>query len=405
MLESITIRGYRSLRDVTLATSSLNVIIGPNQSGKTNVLDALDLLARAARGELSRALYGPRGGIRSVLWAGPGGSEISFEVRFRAEGAFAAEKGTVTYSFSVEPQAQGHIVAHERLTVAKKGHAAPLTLLELERGRGYTHSLKTRKKVPRDDAPGAELALTAIQDSVAYPTLDKVRKALASIAVYPGFETRSAWAYSEPSRSPLLRQPLPVQRADAVSPLGENLTNALYSICHEERKRWSEFKRLVRLGFPDFEDLTFPADAGANRVALAWIDRRFPDARFTADALSDGTLCYLALCAVLMSRGRSALIAIDEPETHLHPELLSRVVGLLEKAAGDGERIVVTTHSDRLLSCLSDPSSIVVARADAQGTHLVRPSREDLDDWLRTFTSLGELREAGHLEAFSAPGR
>ena len=410
MIEAITVRGFRSLRDVTLSTDALNVVIGPNQSGKTNLLDALDLLARAARGELSRALYQSRGGLRNVLWAGPGGTSIDFEVRFAPAGAFAAEKGAVTYGFSLEPDGQGHVVARERLAVAKaaakNARAAPMGLLSAERGRGFLHSLRTRKKHAREDFPGQELVLSAIRDPVAYPTLEKVRSALASIAVYPGFETRASWAYADPHRVPLLRQPLGVQRVDRVSPLGDNLTNVLYTMCHEQRKpRWETFKRYVRLGFPDFDDLTFPADAGGNRVALAWIDRRFPDARFAADVLSDGTLCYLALCAILSDRGRAALVAIDEPETHLHPELLGRVVGLMEKAAGEGERIVATTHSDRLLSRLTDPGAIVVANADAEGTHMFRPPREELEAWLATFSSLGELREAGHLEAFSASGR
>ena len=89
---------------------------------------------------------------------------------------------------------------------------------------------------------------------------------------------------------------------------------------------------MIRLGFPDFDNILFPADAGQGRIALAWVDRRFPRKRFYADVLSAGTLCFLACAAALIAPEEPSLIAFDEPEQHLHPELLYRLVGLIEQA-------------------------------------------------------------------------
>jgi predicted ATPase len=190
-----------------------------------------------------------------------------------------------------------------------------------------------------------------------------------------------------------------VENANAVSPLGENLVNVLYTLSQDE-DLWAEFKEKVRIGFPDFENLVFPADAGQGRIALAWIDRRFPKRKFQAEVLSTGTLCYLAWAAVLVSPESPNLIGIDEPEAHLHPELLYRVVGMMEQAAAS-HQLVVATHSDLLLSYLSEPTDVLLVHNRDDGTTLTRPAEEDLREWLRSY-SLGQLREAGHLDAFAS---
>jgi predicted ATPase len=168
----------------------------------------------------------------------------------------------------------------------------------------------------------------------------------------------------------------------------------------QDEDLWADFKEKVRIGFPDFENLVFPADAGAGRIALAWIDRRFPKRKFSAEVLSAGTVCFLAWAALLVSPESPSLIGIDEPEAHLHPELLYRVVGMMEQAAAS-HQLVVATHSDLLLSYLSDPADVMLVHNTEDGTTLTRPPAEDLREWLKGY-SLGQLREAGHLDAFAS---
>ena len=193
-----------------------------------------------------------------------------------------------------------------------------------------------------------------------------------------------------------------MENAAILSPTGDNLVNVLFTLSQDE-DLWAEFKEKVRIGFPDFETLVFPADAGAGRIALAWIDRRFPRRKFPAEVLSAGTLCYLAWAAVLVSPESPNVIGIDEPEAHLHPELLYRVVGMMEQAAAS-HQLIVATHSDLLLSYLSEPTDVVLVHNGDEGTTLTRPPEEDLREWLRSY-SLGQLREAGHLDAFAATER
>lgn len=130
----------------------------------------------------------------------------------------------------------------------------------------------------------------------------------------------------------------------------------------------------------------------ALRVKYAGLEQQVP-----AFALSDGTLTYLAFVALSrLNRGKS-LIAFDEPETHLHPELLMRVLDLFESLSRE-RPVLLSTHSDRLLDGLSDPAaSVVLCELDEhRKTVLVRPDPAALTEWLEHYRGLGDIRNAGH---------
>lgn len=418
MIRAIEIRGFRSLRHVRLELGRLNVLIGPNQSGKTNVLDALSFLASAAAGRLSESVFKRRGGFSNLLWMGEGEREIEFRVELEIQVLMpptsspvpGAQKVSGTYHFKLEEAGSGYIVSAEALHIGGKA------IFERDRSTCVVHSIlvlpptKGQVTVPLSDTQQQELFFSSLSNpafgGTAFPTHHEV----TAIAVYPGFDVRTRWASTDPRDTAPMRQPQFVENASLLSPLGDNLVNVLYALSQgagathgpangaPRRDRWREFKDALRVGFPDFEDLVFPADAGMGRISFAWLDGRFPGRRIPAEVLSDGTLCFLALAAAVMSPGVPALTAIDEPEKHLHPELLYRLVGLLEQASA-GRQILVTTHSDALLSYLTDPSSVILVDNGPEGTTLTRPDRAALDEWLKDYT-LGERREAGHLQAF-----
>jgi predicted ATPase len=417
VIKAIEIEGFRSLRSVRLELRPLNVLIGPNQSGKTNILDALDLLSRAVQGELTDSLYQSRGGLAHLLWAGDdpanGSRRIRYHIEFESNGRSAKQEGHFSYGLSIEEQAQGHVVGEESLEcdLSDGSSIAAPQGFEVKRGEITLHPSSRRDTQQRPfllpKPPGSghgpridfqEPALSQLRNLGAIPVIDRARDALASIFLYPGFETKARWTCDHPNDTPQIRQPQFVQHATRLDPHGSNLVNILYTMSQDE-DRWKDFKEIVRIGFPDCKDIVFPADAGQGRIVLAWIDRRFPKKKFTAEVLSDGTLSFLALAAALASPDAPTLIGFDEPEKHLHPELLYRVVGLMEQASAS-RPLIVATHSDALLSYLSDPTSVVLVNNGPQGTTLTRPPEADLREWLKDYT-LGELRESGHLAAFA----
>ncbi|MEQ8755291.1 MAG: AAA family ATPase [Coleofasciculus sp. G1-WW12-02] len=110
--------------------------------------------------------------------------------------------------------------------------------------------------------------------------------------------------------------------------------------------------------------------------------------------LSDGTIRYLFLLAILLDPNPPPLICIEEPEIGLHPDILPTIAELLIEASGRTQ-LIVTTHSDALVSALP-PESVLVCERDEKGTHLQRLDPENLKEWLEEF-SLGHLWRMGEI--------
>jgi predicted ATPase len=144
---------------------------------------------------------------------------------------------------------------------------------------------------------------------------------------------------------------------------------------------------------PRFKELKIIAQGNTLQLFLRETDL---EALIPATRLSDGTLRYLALLAVLLHPAPPPLVCIEEPELGLHPDLIDDVAKLLVRASAHTQ-LVVTTHSDHLVNALSDsPSAVLVTEREEQGTVLRRPEPEDLGVWLKTH-GLGDLWVQGDL--------
>ena len=117
----------------------------------------------------------------------------------------------------------------------------------------------------------------------------------------------------------------------------------------------------------------------------------------SATRLSDGTLKFLCLMAVLLDPNPGPLICIEEPETGLHPDALA-LVGNALREASTRTQLIVTTHSDALVDRFTDePENVVICERDFdEGTTFRRLSREELKEWLDEYT-LGELWRRGEI--------
>jgi predicted ATPase len=108
--------------------------------------------------------------------------------------------------------------------------------------------------------------------------------------------------------------------------------------------------------------------------------------------LSEGTLRFLWLMAVLTSPNRPQIILLDEPEVSLHPELLMHLAGVLQEAALTSQ-VIVATHADRLVRWLQPEEIAVMEESDA-GSSITWLDRAKLDHWLKDYT-IDELWSMG----------
>lgn len=161
-----------------------------------------------------------------------------------------------------------------------------------------------------------------------------------------------------------------------------------------------EFKRdidaAMRVAFgDDFEELVFPPAADQKiQLRVRW--KSLQHEQSAAD-LSDGTLRFLFLLTVLASPSPAPAIAIDEPETGLHPSMLPLIAEYAVDASTRSQ-VILTTHSPQLLNAFSENRpTTTVAKWENGETTLLTLSGEALDYWLNEY-SLGGLFESGELE-------
>lgn len=358
---TVAISGYRSLRDVVLPLGRLTVVTGANGTGKSSVYRALRLLAACGRGEVVGALA-REGGLESALWAGPESLAQArrghpVEGTMRKErvsvrlGVGAAAAGGASYLVDLGIPVQGVVVDADGLKRSSAFNRDP----EVKREAVWTgpvmrpatlaarrkhYSVEVREEggwhtAPASVPPWASL-LTEVVDPLAAPEVWGVREQLRSWRFYDGFRVDA----EAPARRPQVGT-----RTWALAEDGADLAAALQTIQEDAPRA--------------LEDAVADAFDGA-RLRVAVHDGLF-DVELhqpgmlrplRSAELSDGTLRYLLWLAALMTPVPPQLMALNEPETSLHPTLVPPLARAIARAA-DRAQVVVVTHSRALVEALT----------------------------------------------------
>ncbi len=391
MFDYVKVEGFRSFKLVELNLPRLAVLIGPNNSGKSNFLDLLSLMAEAANGGLGEGIA-RRGGFDNLSFRGSPG-DIFVEFHFKPEGPFQEEKTPVFFKLKLKKVGSNPTVWYEQVSKAPGPyHAAPLYLVHRDKDGCMFRSIKTgMREELQDEGEGkvlesdSELAIFQVKDQDKYPTPYKLLRQLQDWALYGDIDVGP--------HAPI-RQPGLVRPTVGLSPNGANLASVLYSIQQQHPATWKEVEELLETVCPEFHSITFPPEGGDGKVALRWWERPYErEAGFSANLLSDGTLKLLCLVAILKSPVPPPVICIDEPELGLHPDWVKLVAELLQSAA-TRTQVVVATHSPQLVSKLA-PDQVIVTEKEQGETKMRSLSQENLGKWLNEF-NLGELWLAGH---------
>jgi len=391
----LEVEGFRSLKSQTWCPGNLNVIIGPNASGKSNLLRALETLSTAAQGGLGRYVQ-QEGGMEPVLWDGQA-DRIRLLTKMTPLPPYTDEvKDALTYDLTLARlgKTSSYRIDHEVLgnfyQVETGAMPTPFKLLERDPHHAVVFSMDSKRfEAPPASVPEEESLLSvAAGPFTANRIVGEFQKELADWKIYQGFHTH---------REAQIRAPQ-VTRADAeVSADGQNLISVLHSLYTGSRDFKTEINTAMRSAFgDDFEELVFPP-AADQRIQLRIRWRSLKREQSAAD-LSDGTLRFLFLLAVLANPSPPPIIAIDEPETGLHPSMFPIVAEYARDAASKAQ-VILTTHSPEFLDAFRDevPTTTVVERQEGQ-TILRVVSGEELSYWLQQYT-LGELYRSNELES------
>ena len=379
---------------IDLPLERLNVLIGSNGSGKSNLLEAISLLQAAPRG-ISEP-FSNTGGIREGLWKG---ANRSSSVTVETSVDFPPG-GMLRHLLTLTERGGRPIVAEERVepTVARSGHDEDLVYFQRPPDEWEVSSSARRRAPSLADSEGSggcqrprfvELLGGALRghsflcdvSSPLFPPLWHLSEQYRSIRLYRN------WSFGPHAT---LRQPCVAHaRSDFLEESGENLPLVL---SHLRGLHRNKLLGALRKLFDGIVDVQCPVTGGAVSLFLEEAGNR----SIPATSLSDGTLRYLCLLAVLLHPEPPSLIGIEEPELGLHPDLLPGLADLLVDAS-ERTQLVVTTHSDVLVDALTErPESIVVCEKHDGKTEMRRLDKADLAKWLEDYR-LGDLWTSGEL--------
>ncbi len=372
----IRIEGFRRLADIDLDLHPLCVLIGANGVGKTSFLDVFALLASSARGALNEKLI-DFAGMASILTYGRA-DHVSLGLSMDVAGYAPLE-----YRLVLGPKGQSYAIAEEGLTQQRDPKPPPFKHIQ-SRGEDVRYFEVESHKLTRPTWNHNPLETSLAQVPKMFQEPEELRGTLASSTFYHVLDVGP--------RAPV-RLPQPMRPAQLPGKDGEDLLSCLYYLRETDRSRFEAVEDTLRSAFPGFERLDFPPVA-AGTLSMAWKDRAFSRPIYPHQ-LSEGTLRFLWLIALLQSPQLTAVTLLDEPEVSLHPELLSVLADLLREAS-QRTQIIVATHSDRLVRFLQT-SEVVVMDLDEDGlTKMTWADQLDLDRWLDEYT-LDEVWRMGRM--------
>ena len=373
----------------------LNVLIGPNGVGKSNVIETFELLHSMPTNFADAIRDG--GGAGEWLWKGrtpsgpavidcvisgsatPTGRDLRYTLKFtnidqRVEVLDEAIEETEPFKEHPQPYFYYRFQEGNPVINVRQTHDGDL-------GNNTAHRTRFLK---RQDLLPDQSVLAQREDPDLYPEVTWLGRAFGNILTF------REWTFG---RYGPLRQSQPANlRQNYLLPGNQNLGMVLNRLQYQGSTR---FDRILKCFLHRYESVLTPVSGGFIQFSLreAGLDIPIPAIR-----LSDGTVRFIALLAILLDPSPPPLVCIEAPELGLHPDAVA-LLGELLIEASDRMQLVVTTHSDALVSALSDrPHAVVACEWSDRGTELIRLDPQQLGHWLESH-QLGDVWRMGALGA------
>jgi len=384
-IQRLEVEGFRSLKKVSWEPGALNVVIGPNGSGKSNLLKYLDLFSYGAQGELRKYIQ-RLGGIFHAAW----NNEYSdILIRAHIDGASTDDPSLhpIYYETAIHTDIRrnDYYISSEILKELSEDSFARGDINVTFFANGKKTIAKTVELTSEHDLL-ISIAKSPFQlDFLPY----RIQGYFSSFSVFKQIDT---------SDSSDIRHPVIAAFEKTLVPDGSNLIQVLHTLYTSDRNFESDIDSAMNAAFGnDYEKLVFPP-AADQRVQLRIRWKSLKREQSALD-ISDGTLRFLYLLAILANPDPSPLIAIDEPETGLHPSMFPIIADFARECSRKSQ-VIFTTHSPQFLDAFGDnPPTTTVAQWQNGETHLKVLDGERLAKWLKHY-SMGSMFMSGELEAF-----
>ncbi|TAY15439.1 DUF2813 domain-containing protein [Rhizobium leguminosarum] len=356
-LNKITIRGFKSIRSLSLELRPINVLIGANGSGKSNFIEAFTFLRAVSEGKLANYVQRKGGAERLIHFGSKHTSEMRFHLYF--------DESVNQYEIALEPTVIDNLIPTEEAAYYwNRAYPAP-----------YREGLSFLGLEARIGQPG----LTGVPSYV--------HDALSSWRVYHFHDTGP----SSPLKKVSDLDDNRFLRGD-----GSNLAAFLYLLKEQHESEYKLIVDTIRRIAPFFVDFILqPRALNEETIRLEW-SHKGADTYFDISDFSDGTLRFIALTTLLFQpkKYKASVILLDEPELGLHPSAIA-VLGAMIRQASSEVQIIVSTQSPLLLDAFDPEDVLVVDRMEGTSS-FTRLQNHALASWLSEY-SLGELWEKNEI--------
>lgn len=366
----------------------LNVLIGPNASGKSNFLEAVELLKATPEDFAAAARLG--GGASEWLWKGPGcGGPAELDA---VVGPVAGTDQLVRYRLDFVADRQGRVEVFDEAIEApepRPGETDPYFYYRFQRGHPAVNVGESvegpgrrPRRLRREDLEPDQSVLARRRDPDTYPELAWLARQFGNIRSF------REWSFGR--TAPLRTAERADLPSDRLASDAENLALMVNQLDHHDPAR---LNGLVKQFFPRFERIS-------TRVSGGVVECFFHEADFTspvpAARMSDGAIRFVAVLACLLAPSPPTVLCLEEPGLGLHPDTAAMFADLLVEAS-ERMQIIATTHSDALVGALSGHAdSIVVCERPQDCTILRRLDPAEVSERMDENT-LGDLWRMGAL--------
>jgi predicted ATPase len=362
MITRLQVRNFKSLRDIDLPLAPLNVLVGPNMSGKSNLLDVFTFLHQvtfpeAGTSGISYALA-QRGGISEVLWKG-GDDKL---IKITLEGADEIDPDA-RYKYSLELiGGPGDFVTTQNESLKLLRHQEEIDLIVLQQG-----FLELKNADGKVAGSVGSSGISALQ--YAPPNWDG----------YKFNQWIKLWRFYH-LLPPVMKEPSLMSLGQVLMPNGYNLSAWLMWLQANSPEAFARLNEVVHDLFPDVSQIrTIPSPDGKVHLAVTEKGLNRPTGVWQT---SDGFLALIAILSLIYVPGglSGTLFCVEEPENHLHPRLIETLVGLLRQVRQEVldskaalSQIILTTQSPYVVDQFSLGEIIWIEKKSGE-TRTYRPA-------------------------------
>ncbi len=392
MLRQLELSGFKSIKQATIDLKPINVLIGANGAGKSNLVSFFEMFQHMLRMQLELYLR-KQGYANNLLHYGlKTTSEMSSLLNIETK------SGKLDLDIRLISSLDGMLTFSKAKTTFKAG--------ELGIGISYDYSPSNEVdfynafyawdeegalESQKTDDETVNAFIDSLKAQVNQENVDEFT--LLSCETHSFLENTAVYHFHDTSLQSRLRQPTEISFNRFLANDGGNLASVLYKLKIAKPPYYQRILKVIQQIAPFFNDFVLePEQDNTEYIKLRWRSQH-SDIEFGAHQLSDGTLRAMALITVLLQPEEklSGLIVIDEPELGLHPYALSTIIGLAKAATDYGSQVILATQSTTLLDHFEPEDIIVVEQNDGESS-FKRLNSEELKDWLEDY-SLSELWE------------